>query len=94
MLPAGWERRAIKVQNANTREFIGWWIEAHDLAASKLVAFREKDRDFVRVLLAEKLVKPAKLRTRMRQLPQAPDDVDRGMRLIRWVDRTARELSA
>jgi hypothetical protein len=32
-----------KVQNKNTRDFIGWCIEVHDLAASKLVAFREKD---------------------------------------------------
>lgn len=45
-LPAGWERRAIKVQNELTRGFIGWCLEAHDLAASKLAAFREKDREF------------------------------------------------
>jgi hypothetical protein len=42
-LAAGWEERAVKVQNKNTRDFIGWCIEVHDLAASKLVAFREKD---------------------------------------------------
>ncbi|MDB4913695.1 MAG: hypothetical protein JWM95_1339 [Gemmatimonadetes bacterium] len=57
-LPAGWEERAVKVQNRNTREFIGWCLEAHDLAASKLVAFREKDLEFVRVLLVEKMVVP------------------------------------
>src|SRR6202022_2414100 len=60
-LPGGWEERAVKVQNKNTREFIGWCVEAHDLAASKLAAFRDKDRDFVRVLLAEEMVTPRKL---------------------------------
>ena len=58
VLPAGWERRAIAVRNANTNGMTGWCVEAHDLAASKLVAFRDKDRDFVRVLIAEELVTP------------------------------------
>lgn len=56
ILPTGWERRAIRVRNENTNEYTGWCVEAHDLAVSKLVAWREKDRDFVRVLLAEELV--------------------------------------
>jgi hypothetical protein len=60
-LPQGWQRRACRVQNANTRGYAGLCVEAHDLAASKLKAFREKDRGFVRVLLAGRLVKPAKL---------------------------------
>ncbi len=91
VLPEGWERRAVAVKNANTRENTGWCLEADDLAASKLVAFRETDRDFVRVLLAEGLVKRWKLLTRIRQLPSASDDSERSSRLTRWVDATARE---
>ena len=52
VLPQGWERRAKKVSNSNTRGKTGLCVEAHDLAVSKLVAFRPKDLDFVRVLLA------------------------------------------
>jgi hypothetical protein len=89
-LPDGWQRRAIKVQNENTREFIGWCIEAHDLAASKLVAFRDKDREFVRVLLAEEMVKARTLIARLRRLPKEKDFQER---LVLWVDRTVRELS-
>lgn len=89
VLPKGWERRAVKVQNANTRQSIGWCVEAHDLAASKLVAFRDKDRDFVRVLLAERLVKPRKLLLRVGQLPR--DEAFRE-RLIHWVKRTVSDL--
>lgn len=37
VLPTGWEERAIEVRNENTRNYTGWCVEAHDLAASKLV---------------------------------------------------------
>lgn len=70
VLPKGWERRAIRVRNENTNEYTGWCVEAHDLAVSKLVAWREKDRDFVRVLLAEELVSGRKLLLRIGQLPK------------------------
>lgn len=69
VLPIGWERRAIKVRNDNTSNNTGWCVEAHDLAVSKLVAFREKDRDFVRTLLIERLIEPRKLDLRLHQLP-------------------------
>lgn len=72
VLPGGWEKRAIAVRNDNTRNNTGWCVEAHDLAASKLVAFRDKDRDFVRVLLRDHLIQPKKLRLRLSQLPEHP----------------------
>ena len=92
VLPTGWERRAIKLQNKNTRDNIGWCTEAHDLAASKLVAYRDKDRDFVRVLLVHQLVKPWKLRQRIGGLPDELSDPDRRERLLRWLGRTLKEL--
>jgi hypothetical protein len=69
ILPSGWQKRAIAVRNDNTRNKTGWCVEAHDLAASKLVAFREKDKEFVRVLIVEGLIKPATLRRRLSKLP-------------------------
>jgi hypothetical protein len=69
VLPIGWERRAIQVRNNNTRNRTGWCVEAHDLAISKLVAFRDKDKDFVRTLIVEKLIDPRKLDRRLHQLP-------------------------
>ncbi|MTI89082.1 MAG: hypothetical protein FH748_14080 [Balneolaceae bacterium] len=50
-LPEGWQDRTNKVQDYMDGQKIGWCVEAHDLAASKLMAFREKDREFVRKLL-------------------------------------------
>lgn len=93
VLPAGWPRRAIAVRNENTNGATGWCVEAHDLAASKLVAWREKDRDFVRVLLAEGLVSARKLLLRIGQLPEherAPEQQRETMRA--WVKGILRDL--
>jgi hypothetical protein len=89
-LPQGWEKRVVGVQNENTRNCIGWCLEGHDLAASKLVAFRDKDREFVRVLLAEGLIGASLLIHRIRLLPR-PDE-EQG-RLALWVKRTQQELN-
>ena len=72
VLPVGWEQRTIAVRNENTRNHTGWCTEAHDLAASKLVAFRGKDKDFVRVLLRENLIEPRELVRRLSTLPTHP----------------------
>lgn len=88
-LPSGWEKRAQVVQNANTQWNKGICVEAHDLAASKLVAFREKDRMFVRVLLSERMIKPSKLIRLINLLPRPKEDKDR---LTEWVDLTAEEI--
>ena len=46
-LPPGWKDRLIVVQNANTRQARGLCLEVHDLLASKALAGREKDIDFI-----------------------------------------------
>ena len=58
-LPAGWESRLVAVRNVNTRGCTAWCLETHDLAASKLKAFRDKDKAFVRALLSERLIQVA-----------------------------------
>jgi len=90
ILPEGWKRRVTPVfdeilTNGNT----GWCLEPHDLAASKLAAYREKDRDFVRLLLIEMMIKAQTLIDRICTLT-----IDEPMRdrLVRWVQTTAEEL--
>jgi hypothetical protein len=89
VLPDAWEFRTYRLQNQNTREFIGYCLEGHDLAASKLAAFRDKDRDFVRVLLAEGLIQAAVLLERITWM-----DVEPGLRdrMERWVRAIRAEL--
>lgn len=68
-LPAGWEARVVKVQNENTDLKIGYCLDPHDLAASKLAAGREKDWHFVDLLLQHGIVDPSTLQARIATLP-------------------------
>lgn len=91
-LPDGWQERTVSVR-ASSADRINWGhcLEAHDLAASKLFAYREKDRDFVRVLLAERLISPTVLLERIDQLPIPSERRDF---MARWVSVTAEELGS
>jgi hypothetical protein len=89
-LPHGWEHRAKPVvDEILTRGKIGWCVEAHDLAASKLEAYREKDRNFVRVLLAEEMIVAKILIERIHLLKI---DEQLRKRLVQWIQNTAEEL--
>mgnify|MGYP005849325117 CR=1 FL=1 len=88
-LPSGWRKRTHKVQETMDKNNIGWCIEAHDLAASKLIAFREKDRVFVRRLLLESMVDADKLIKRIK-LIETEEELKEQAQL--WVERIAAEL--
>ncbi len=60
-LPEGWEQRLVPLSNANTDGAIGWCLEPHDLAFSKLAARREKDLAFVAAMLHLKLARRSRI---------------------------------
>jgi hypothetical protein len=92
VLPDGWQTRAIAVRNDNTRNTTGWCLEAHDLAASKLVAFREKDKSFVRVLILERLINSNTLVRRLHQFPNHPRVTAELLDLIEaWIKGTLKD---
>jgi hypothetical protein len=70
-LSAGWRDRLVKVQNANTTapggepQYAGWCLNAEDLCAAKLCAFREKDQNFVAALVRSALVDRETILTRL-----------------------------
>jgi len=72
-LPPGWQGRLVPIRNENTGGATGWCLEVHDLAASKLVAGREKDLDFVQVMLRERMLNLETLAERVAGLPVMPD---------------------
>lgn len=88
-LPAGWEERVVEIRNENTRDNSGLCLGGHDLAAAKLLAFREKDREFVRVLLAERMVFEPSLAARIADLPCEDEERER---LLLWLRSSAAEL--
>lgn len=65
--------------------------EIHDLAVSKCAAAREKDADFVRVLLRERMIDAATLERQIRQLDSARYPVDT---ISAWAARRASEALA
>ena len=75
-LPAGWAARLVPIHNENTAGATGWCLEVHDLALSKLVAHRDKDVNFLRVLLRENMASIAVMRDRLRTLPVTPDQIE------------------
>ena len=57
ILPADWHARLVRVSNANTAGVVGLCLEVHDLAISKYVAGREKDREFTAELAKHGMIK-------------------------------------
>jgi hypothetical protein len=51
---------------------IGWCLEPHDLAVSKLIAGRDKDFDFVGVMVAAKIVSIAVIQERIKETAADP----------------------
>src|SRR5258706_12026093 len=68
-LPDGWTERLIPFRTPRTGGVTAWCLEPHDLFVSKLVAWREKDQQFLRAMLKHKLAKPRIIRARIGELP-------------------------
>ena len=68
--------------NQNTDLKIGYCLEPHDLAASKLAAGREKDWAFVATMLLHGIADAATLQNRVAALPLP---AERQELLQRWV---------
>jgi hypothetical protein len=66
-LPQGWRDRLVRISNPNTRGVAGLCLDVHDLAISKYVAGREKDREFTRELAKQGMVQRTTLLARERE---------------------------
>ena len=61
-LAPGWEERLVPLANENTRGVTGLCLHPLDLALSKLIAARDKDIAFVRIMLQHRLVAEREVR--------------------------------
>ncbi|HKR67125.1 MAG TPA: DUF6036 family nucleotidyltransferase, partial [Thermoanaerobaculia bacterium] len=68
ILPSRWRGRAIEVSGPATGGVTGICPHPSDLAISKLAAWREKDQEFVRVLVRERVVTLDELHDRLAEL--------------------------
>lgn len=65
VLPAGWADRLARIDNENTNGIVGLCLDVHDLAISKYVANRAKDREFTRELARQTMTKRQTLKQRL-----------------------------
>jgi hypothetical protein len=72
MLPDGWRERLVRVQTPGTMDAVGWCLDAHDLAVSKLAAGREKDIEFVSAMLRAHLADVEVVQRRLSEIPKLP----------------------
>lgn len=73
-LPDGWQDRLIDIRNENTRHVTARCLEPHDLAVSKLVAGREKDRGFLSEMSKHGMIDEELLLERIARLAVSPDE--------------------
>ena len=66
-LPDGWRQRLIRIDTPGTAGAVGWTLEPHDLAVSKLAAGREKDFRFVETMIRARMVSSHTIRERLEQ---------------------------
>ncbi len=72
-LPKGWKARLVHLPPGDTKGVIGLCLETHDLAISKYVARREKDRRFTRELAQRGYTRQAQLLELLGVTPVAAD---------------------
>jgi hypothetical protein len=78
-LPRGWKGRLVNLPPGDTEGVLGLCLDPHDLAISKYVARREKDRMFTRELARRALVDRRRLLELVDKTPVS-DDVRKRMR--------------
>lgn len=69
VLPGNWKMRLVRLESPGTAGVIGWCLSPADLAAGKLLAGREKDFDFVQIMLQSGLVSAGEIRAVANELP-------------------------
>lgn len=89
-LAPGWRDRLVLYRNRNTTPGRGRCLEPHDCVASKLAAFREKDREFAAALIEAGLVGTALVRERFSQIEDL--DPKQRVRVLDWLDARMQSL--
>jgi hypothetical protein len=86
-LPDRWEERSITLSGAPGLEGAeAICPEIHDLAAAKLVAFRDKDKNWVEEAIEAGLVQPETLRQRLEDIDKCPNRDH----ILGWIEQRER----
>jgi hypothetical protein len=90
-LPHGWQDRAYVLRTPNTGGAKAICPEIHDLAASKTLAGRDKDREWVAAGVVAKLIDVDVLRNRIEEIDVSRSTRETALRRLRsWLGRSSR----
>lgn len=89
ILPPDWQYRLVGVRNDDTDNATGLCLEPHDLCAAKLMAHRDKDFPFVRVLIDAGLVDPAVLSERIASVKIEEVVSDQSLEVLEYRQRAS-----
>ncbi len=84
--PADWRDRLVPLSAPDPSNAVGWCLEVHDLCVAKLAAGREKDLEFVELVVTHHLADPVTLHARGELLDTSTELIDL---VIARVDRLA-----
>ena len=80
-LPRGWKGRLINVKSDATDGVTGLCLDPHDLFISKIAANREKDLEFVKVMIKHDMVNKERLLEFAAKVANPEDDLGRSQRI-------------
>lgn len=86
-LPDGWQERIIRTHMDGAGTARPVFVEPHDLAASKLAAYRVKDQEFCAALLDAGVISADELLSRVRTLPSNSESA------VSWTESYIRNKS-
>ncbi|MFJ3317184.1 DUF6036 family nucleotidyltransferase [Herbaspirillum huttiense] len=81
-LPKGWKGRLINVKSVDTGGVTGLCLDPHDLFVSKVAAGREKDIEFVKVMIEHDMVQKERVLQLAATVANPKDDLGKSERII------------
>ncbi|HJV75082.1 MAG TPA: DUF6036 family nucleotidyltransferase [Noviherbaspirillum sp.] len=85
ILPRGWKGRLINVNSPNTNGVTGLCLDPHDLFIAKVAAGREKDFEFVRSMITNRMVDKDRVLELAETVVNPEDDLERSSRIMRKI---------
>ncbi|NTB05899.1 KfrB domain-containing protein [Agrobacterium tumefaciens] len=86
ILPRGWKGRLINVHSVNTEGVTGLCLDPHDLFVSKVAAGRDKDFEFVKIMIEHRMVDRERVLKYAAAVVSPEDDPERTKRIISRIE--------
>jgi hypothetical protein len=70
ILPKNWKKRIVRLENENTNGYAGLCLSPVDIAASKIIAGREKDLSYFSAMLKHGMITNEDIKSILMELPE------------------------